>query len=68
MQPLKPAEAATLFFAGEALSYLSTPSIPFALGRYFGDLILISPLPFFPPDQQAAKAYFKANPAIIAGT
>jgi hypothetical protein len=68
MQPLKPGEAATLFFAGEGLAYLATPTTPFALGRYFGEPVLVSPLPFFPPQQEEARIYFKANPVIIAGT
>lgn len=67
-QALKPGEAATLFFSGEGLSYLATPTVPFALGRYFGEPVLVSPLPFFPPEQEEAKIYFKANPVIIAGT
>lgn len=68
MQPLHPQEAATLFFAGEALAYLSDPTIPFVLGRYFGEPVMVSPLPFFPPRQEEARIYFKANPVIIAGT
>lgn len=67
-QPLKPGEAAALFFSGEGLAYLATPEDPFALGRYFGEPVLVSPLPFFPPQQEEAKIYFKSHPVIIAGT
>lgn len=65
---LSPHEAATLFFAGEALAYVSEPTVPFALGRYFGEPVAITPLPFFPPNQAEAVVYFKSHPVILAGT
>jgi hypothetical protein len=67
-QPLTPAEAATAFFAGTALAYLSDPTTPFALGRYFNEPVIVSEVPFFPPDQQAARVYFASHPVIVAGT
>lgn len=67
-QPLSPTEAAAAFFSGAAMAYLNDPNTPFALGRFANEPVIISDIPFFPTDHQAALVYFASHPAIIAGT
>src|SRR5260370_30471424 len=67
-QPLSPTEAAAAFFSGAAMAYLTDPNTPFALGRFANEPVIISDIPFFPTDHQAALVYFASHPAIIART
>lgn len=67
-QPLTPTEAAAAFFSGASMAYLDDPNTPFALGRFANEPVIISEIPFFPADHQAALVYFASHPAIIAGT
>jgi hypothetical protein len=64
-KPLKPAEAVTLFYAGDPLSYTSAPGAPFVYSRWLGIPVISSQLPFNERDQ--AHAYFKAHPVYLFG-
>jgi hypothetical protein len=64
-KPLKPAEAVSLFYGGDPLSYTSAPGDPFVYSRWLGIPVVASPLPF--PDREAAHGYFKAHPVYLFG-
>jgi hypothetical protein len=61
-EPLDPAVAATLFFAGTPMLFLDEPQDPpFVCGRWQGELAIVSPIPF-----DDAETYFAERPVIVA--
>jgi hypothetical protein len=61
-EPLDPKEAATLFYAGHALAYVSDPENPFVCGQWMGKRAYITRMPF---DEAGAEAYFTENQAVL---
>lgn len=60
-EPLDPKEAATLFFAGHPMAFVSNPTSRFVCGQWMGQLAYVTPIPF-----DDAEAYFADNPVALA--
>lgn len=59
-EPLDPQEAATLFYAGHPLAFVSDPASPFVCGQWMGQRAYITRLPF-----DDAEKYFTDNPSVL---
>jgi hypothetical protein len=65
-QPLDPNQAATLFYAGDAMAFTSEPQSPFVYGRWMSQPCMCVSPPF--KDQPSAAAYFTTHPVILANS
>ena len=62
-QQLNPKDAASLFYAGHPMVYVSDPTSPFVCGQWQGQRSMITRLPF-----NDAEAYFTENPVALYST